>query len=228
MINELLQVKNDQIFTTSLLVAEKFNKQHSKVMRAIENILEGIANFGDTPKLFELAYEVNEQNGVSYPMYYINRDGFTLLAMGFTGKEALAWKLKYIEAFNEMEQRLHSPNLPDKRIEIARLILQASESKLHTIRELFPEYFSTQPEPDSLEYISDINTSYRKWSEDYGINTDWITSFPTSDIYNSYMRYCTENKLPSMGKKTFYATLEIDYNFRRIQKSNGFRYFVIA
>ena len=49
-----------------------------------------------------------EGNNKSYPEYLMNRDGFTLLAMGFTGKEALQWKLKYIAAFNEMEQALNS------------------------------------------------------------------------------------------------------------------------
>lgn len=39
-------------------------------------------------------------------MYIMNRDGFSLLAMGFTGKKALEWKLKYINAFNEMERQL--------------------------------------------------------------------------------------------------------------------------
>ena len=44
--------------------------------------------------------------GRNQPMYYMNRDGFSLLAMGFTGKKALEWKLKYIMAFNEMEKQL--------------------------------------------------------------------------------------------------------------------------
>ena len=47
-----------------------------------------------------------ENRGKKYPMYLMNRDGFALLAMGFTGKEAVTWKLKYIEAFNQMEKQL--------------------------------------------------------------------------------------------------------------------------
>lgn len=46
--------------------------------------------------------------GKTYKCYLMNRDGFSLLAMGFTGKEALQWKLKYIEAFNKMEETLKS------------------------------------------------------------------------------------------------------------------------
>lgn len=49
---------------------------------------------------------VHQQNGQPYPMYLMTRDGFTLLAMGFTGKSALEWKLKYINAFNQMEAHI--------------------------------------------------------------------------------------------------------------------------
>lgn len=50
----------------------------------------------------------HEYRGQRFPEYLMNRDGFTLLAMGFTGKDALQWKMKYIAAFNEMEQALNS------------------------------------------------------------------------------------------------------------------------
>src|SRR5690554_5793386 len=58
-----------------------------------------------------------ENRGKQYPMYYMNRDGFTLLAMGFTGKKALEFKLKYIEAFNRMEQQLKELNQPSYMID---------------------------------------------------------------------------------------------------------------
>ena len=51
---------------------------------------------------------IHEYRGQRFPEYLMNRDGFTLLAMGFTGKDALQWKMKYIAAFNEMEQALNS------------------------------------------------------------------------------------------------------------------------
>ena len=44
-------------------------------------------------------------------MYYMDRDGFTLLVMGFTGKEALNWKVKYIQAFNQMEEQLKAKEI---------------------------------------------------------------------------------------------------------------------
>ncbi len=102
--NELVFLKNDEAVTDSLTVADMFNKEHSKVIRSIENLIGGLPKNGDTPKLFERTWYTQEQNGQRYTKYLMNRDGFSLLVMGFTGKKALEWKLKYIEAFNQMEK----------------------------------------------------------------------------------------------------------------------------
>ena len=101
--NELVFLKNDEAITDSLTVAEMFRKEHGKVIRSIENLLEGMSKSGDTPKLFTRTWYTHEQNGQRYTKYLMNRDGFSLLVMGFTGKKALEWKLKYIDAFNKME-----------------------------------------------------------------------------------------------------------------------------
>ena len=102
-----ITTSNGELVVSSRQVAENFGKEHSKVIRSIE----GIANFGDTQGMFHKASYVNEQNGQEYKEYLMNRDGFSLLVMGFTGKEAMAWKLKYIEAFNAMEKKLSKPQL---------------------------------------------------------------------------------------------------------------------
>lgn len=96
-----------QPVASSLDIAEHFGKGHNHVLRDIETLQEGMSNFGQTPMFFKTTY-IHTQNGQEYPMYLMNRDGFTLLAMGFTGKAALEWKLKYIEAFNAMESELRS------------------------------------------------------------------------------------------------------------------------
>lgn len=105
--NELITIKKDKAVTTSLQIAETFKKQHTKVIRAIENLIEGLPQNGDTPKLFYKAWYIHPQNHQKYPMYYMNRDGFSLLVMGFTGRKALEWKLKYIKAFNLMEDYIN-------------------------------------------------------------------------------------------------------------------------
>lgn len=107
------------------------------------------------------------------------------------------------------------PGELDNRIKIAGLILLVPESRLSMIRDLYPEYFPARAEIGSLEYVSDLNSSYLKWKEDYGITKDWLAEFPTNDIYYNYMRYCTDNRLVSMDKKLFYRTLEVDFNFTK-------------
>ena len=98
---KLVFIENDQALTTSLKVAEVFEKEHKNVLADIRGIL---AAENSAAKFFEKS--TFENRGKLYPMYFINRDGFTLLAMGFTGQKALKFKLAYIDAFNRMEVKL--------------------------------------------------------------------------------------------------------------------------
>lgn len=114
--NELVYLKTEEAMTDSLVVAESFGKRHDNVMAAIEKLVGSLAKNGnthvteggllknkDTHKMFIKTWYKNAQNGERYAKYLMNRDGFSLLVMGFTGKKALEWKLKYIDAFNKME-----------------------------------------------------------------------------------------------------------------------------
>lgn len=111
--NNLVIMKDRQAVTDSLKVAESFDKKHKDVLKAWKNLA---AQNCATKKMFVESTYVNR--GKEYPMIYMNRDGFTLLAMGFTGKKALDFKLKYIQAFNEMEKRIRQPK--SERLEIMR------------------------------------------------------------------------------------------------------------
>ena len=105
----LVQIIKDEAVTSSLRVAEVFEKRHSDVLESIKNLVaeNSVAKF--------FSNGTYENRGKEYPLQYMNRDGFTLLAMGFTGQKALQFKLKYIEAFNKMEnhikQQLDTSNL---------------------------------------------------------------------------------------------------------------------
>ncbi len=96
---------NGQLITTSLKVAEVFGKEHNKVVRDIENLSCSdnfrVANFGDTPY-------VNPQNGQTYKIYSMTKDGFVFLVMGYRGAKAAQFKEAYINAFNKMEQSIRS------------------------------------------------------------------------------------------------------------------------
>lgn len=103
----LVVMKNEQAVTSSLQVAEVFGKQHKHVLEAIENKLSVAENLAQLKMMFKQDL-YTAVNGKSNKMYYMNRDGFTFIAFGFTGAKADEFKLKYIEAFNEMEKSLHS------------------------------------------------------------------------------------------------------------------------
>ena len=104
-----------QAVTSSRKVAEVFEKEHKNVLRDIDNLLNSCNSLeiNESSKLsghlFEEFYEeVPAPNGGTRKLryYLMNRDGFTLLAMGFTGEKALKFKLAYIEAFNLMEEEI--------------------------------------------------------------------------------------------------------------------------
>lgn len=98
---KLVDVVNNEIVVSSRQVAEHFGKEHKNVLASISDILA--AEISATKFYHETTFE---NRGKQYPMYLMDRDGFSLLVMGFSGKEALKWKIKYIKAFNSMEQRL--------------------------------------------------------------------------------------------------------------------------
>lgn len=100
----ILQNKDGQILASSREVAEKFGKAHKDILEAIRNLT---AENSAVKNMFILSNYKNNR-GRNYDEYLMNRDGFSLLVMGFTGKKALEWKLKYIEAFNKMEEKLKS------------------------------------------------------------------------------------------------------------------------
>ena len=96
--------QDGRILASSRDVAEKFGKRHDHILRDIESFQKDIPNFGEM--FFE--DELPDKYGRNQKIYWMNRDGFSLLCMGFTGKKALEWKLKYIDAFNKMEEKLKS------------------------------------------------------------------------------------------------------------------------
>ena len=119
---QLVTVMKNQAITTSRIVAEYFNKQHKHIIRDIDNLIAQMASVQVSPNLgrppmFKKTTYTEEQNGQTYPMYLMNRDGFTLLAMGFTGKKALQFKLAYIDAFNTMEAEIQRINLNKQNAE---------------------------------------------------------------------------------------------------------------
>lgn len=124
--NHLLIMHNQQAVTSSTNVATTFNKRHDHVMRDIQNLAEDVPNFG------EMFFKTTEPDsyGRDRWIYLMNRDGFTLLAMGFTGSKALHFKVEFLNAFKEMEKALHAPKALSEKEQLMasmRLSLETAE-----------------------------------------------------------------------------------------------------
>jgi len=120
--------KDGEVFTNSLDVAASFDKRHTEVLRAIHNLIQQEPELGQ--RNFA-SFKTNDLTGESTSHYDMDRDGFTLLAMGFTGAKALKWKLRYIEAFNAMEaelRRLGGVNVPGAQIDLLALLSVGREA----------------------------------------------------------------------------------------------------
>lgn len=137
----LVEIKNNQVVVSSRQVAEKFGKEHKHVL---ENIRQILVAENSAAKFFQ---EISHTyRGQSFPEYLMNRDGFTLLAMGFTGKEALQWKMKYIAAFNEMEAQINGKP-------VSALKAKEVEARLNNSRaRIASEYRKIAEKTDIPEY----------------------------------------------------------------------------
>lgn len=105
-----IQNKDGVAVVSSRVVAYDFDKRHDHVLRDINNIIE--SNTTQNWGLLFIESQYKASNGKMNKEYLLTRDGFSLLVMGFTGKEALQWKLQYIEAFNKMEEQIKQQNNP--------------------------------------------------------------------------------------------------------------------
>lgn len=134
----VLSMQSGEPVASSRQIAENFEKNHNHVLRDIDSLKKDVSNFGQM--FFETT--APDSYGREQRAYLMNRDGFTLLAMGFTGKAALEWKLKYIAAFNEMEKKLtEQPQLTRSQLLATALIAahEELEEKNKKIAELTPK-----------------------------------------------------------------------------------------
>lgn len=107
-------IENQKAFITSFDIAEVFQKQHKHILRDIQALPDDEfrkSNFGLSSELRKHGFFERDSK-----YYKITKDGFSLLAMGFTGEKAYKWKILFIEAFNKIEQSLRN-----KIIELACL-----------------------------------------------------------------------------------------------------------
>lgn len=116
---------DDKFLVSSKTVSNDFKKRHDNVLRDIENIKKDVLNFEE---MF-IEEKVSDSYGRPQKAYLMNRDGFSLLAMGFTGKEAMEWKVKYIQAFNAMEKAWNTPE------QIMARALRVADQAVNSLKE---------------------------------------------------------------------------------------------
>ena len=181
---------NGEIVVSSRQVAENFEKEHGKVLRSIESILQ---NFGEPKVACQMFHKIHYvDRGKEYPEYLMNRDGFTLLAMGFTGAKAMQWKLKYIQAFNDMESQIKSLALPSYQLEdpIARAQRWIQEE---TIRQQQAQQIEqSKPKVDYFDTLVDHGNAvnFRDTAKLIGVKQKQLIDFL---VRNGYL-YRTKGK----------------------------------
>ena len=151
--NGLVIILNGKPTTTSLLIAEKFGKPHADILKVIRKTVEQLpvkfsqGNFSES--------DFTNERGRTYKCFEMTRDAYSLIVMGLNGKGALDWKIKFIEAFNAMEQELLSKT---NNIEWKQARLQsigARKSVTDQIAE-FVEYATKQGSKSASMYYSNI------------------------------------------------------------------------
>lgn len=153
-----------QPVVSSREVANNFEKQHKHVLECIENLKEGVAE--KSADLFIESKYQHPQNKQWYKEYLLTRDGFSLLVMGFTGAKALEWKLKYIEAFNKMEQYIKEqqvPQLTEKQMLQLQILNGDEMERIGALKQY--EGVITKPLIDTIEKQSDAINELKPHAE---------------------------------------------------------------
>ncbi|WIF95052.1 ORF6C domain-containing protein [Caminicella sporogenes] len=140
-----LIIQDGQVVVSSRDVAERFNKRHDQVLRDIDSLLEGLHKSVEAPEdYFQESQYQHEQNKQWYREFKITKKGFQLLAMGFNGQKALEWKIKYINAFELMEQQIKEQSLqikklsPMEQLKLQYQVLDEHEKRLNDLENNMP------------------------------------------------------------------------------------------
>lgn len=210
----ILSTQNGEPVASSRQIAESFEKNHRDVLRAVDNLKEDVRNFAQM--FFETT--VPDSYGREQRAYLMNRDGFTLLAMGFTGKAALEWKLKYIAAFNEMEKKLdEQPRLTRSQLLATALIAahEELEEKDKRIAELTPD-----AEFARAVCIADNCRTATSIAKDYGLTAEKLNKL----LYSQRVQYKDSDGQWVLYKPYQGKGYTKNRKGKAIQRSNGKTY----
>ena len=183
-----VRIENDQMITDSRNVANVFGKRHDNVIRDIEGIKKDVLNFE------EMFFEgtMPDSYGREQKVYFMNRDGFTLLAMGFTGSEAMKWKLKYIEAFNSLDKAWNTPE------QVMARALKLADQKIESLKN------------QNFALVEDVNRMRPK-----EIFADAVATSSTSILIGDLAKMIKQNGVETGQKRLFSWMREKGYLIKR-------------
>jgi Rha family phage regulatory protein len=185
----LVIIQDEKAITTSLKVAEVFEKEHKNVLRDIKELIQEIDDQEDVGQLiFEPSSYINLQ-GKSQPMYLMNKDAFTMLVMGYNGKKATSFKMKYIQAFNKMESHIR---------EMQKTILNNDELALIFNLINFFKYLEhckqIEEQHKKTYIIGKLKDNTRKYEElakqFYVMRNNLLEIGNTKQLQERYKKYC--------------------------------------
>lgn len=208
--SNLVIMKNQQAVTSSLQVAEVFEKEHKNVLRDISTLDLDRLNF---EQMFLEGTEPDSY-GRNRKVIYMNRDGFTLLAMGFTGKKALNFKLKYIEAFNKMENsiktQLKLPTTPQGMLKLVLENVNDSNEKVEELGTRLTDLEQNTPvAPGDYNYISRrISQRVREVGRGYGELTQKQRGELFKDINQGVKRIAGVGSRSQLRERHYKAVVE--------------------
>lgn len=206
---ELVVMHDKTAVTTSLKVAEIFNKNHRDVLDKINSKINSAENSAQYSNMFALG-SYKDKSGKSNPMYYMNRDGFSFIAFGFTGKRADNFKLQYIDAFNHMEEQIKLPTSPR---ELAGLALRANEEtnqRLDNVEGVVKDLKENQVIPKGdYDYIaSRVNKRVSEVAHGYGEVTKKQRGCLFKDINGGIKQIAGVNSRSNLRKKDYQMVVD--------------------
>jgi len=216
---EIINIKGQAVpVVTSRKVADDFEKQHKHVLEAIENIKA--ENSAVTRMFIESSYKAG--TGKNYKEYLLTRDGFSLLVMGFTGPKALNWKLKYIEAFNKMEEHIKGQAKPLTTEEMLELQFKYAKEVKEEVRELKDDFNSFKDNAplfnvecdDLMERVRSIATKILGGYGSPAYKNRSLSSRVYSDIQYQIRREFQVRKYKAIKRKDLEKALEILSNYK--------------
>lgn len=180
----------DRAVVSSRMVAEIFGRPHNDVLKAIRKSTNDLSEVAGDFLLANFTENTFTNRGKKYPEFILTKDGFTYIAMGFTGKDAAKYKVEYITRFNAMEEFMDN-----------RIGAKAEHKELmSTLEDSGASYWDYSNESDMLNIIV-LGMKAKAYRESQGITDKETRAYLTAEqIYCISKLQKMDNALIEMNR----------------------------